>query len=375
MDVLKQTFRFRKAVLYIFAPIPMPRPFYDATGGPFEYVPLAGWVELYDEEGGCGQAPCSPLIADVIFPLILSGETKTYEQWYRFIYWKLRNKGFSSEALVQLGMLDLALYDLMAKRARLPLHRFLGAKRDWVFVYGSGGSTHLTDSELAEEITGYLKAGYKVVKMKIATNYGTEIARDVRRIAMVRRLAGKEVKIAIDANQCWDAKKAQGFAERVAEYDLAWFEEPVHSADLAELDKLAKTCPIPIAMGESMRNHYMFESYAKAGVGHLQPKPDGLSGVNEWFKVYDTVKQYGLTISSGGLSQLSASFIATASEDAMVEYLMPTKKEFIDNFMKLAPEEKDGKFYLPPEPGLPLIPDWELIERAGLLLKKEYFYG
>jgi L-alanine-DL-glutamate epimerase-like enolase superfamily enzyme len=375
MDVLNQSFRFRKAVLATFAPIPMPEPFYDATGGPFKYVPIESWVELYDDQGGWGEAPCSSSIAGIIFPLIMTGEKKTYAEWYRLIYWKLRNRGFSSEAIVQLGRFDLALHDLMAKRAGLPLHRFWGAERDWVRVYGSGGSTHLTDEELVKEITGFRKDGYTVIKMKIGTNHGTEIERDIRRIAMVRNSVGKDVKLAIDANQCWNTEQARQFAERVAEYNPAWYEEPVHSADIAGLEKLTKSCPIAVAMGESMKNHYMFETYAKAGVKHLQPVPVSLGGVREWFEIRDIAKQHGLVLSSGGLSQISASYIATASEDAMVEYLTATKKEFIDKFMKVAPEVKNGRFYLPLEPGLPLIPNWELIERAGLLLKKEYFYG
>lgn len=80
MDILNQPLRFRKAVLSRFAPISMPKPFYDATGGPFKYVPLEGWVELYDDQGGCGQAPCSPSIADIIFPWIMTGEMKTYDE-------------------------------------------------------------------------------------------------------------------------------------------------------------------------------------------------------------------------------------------------------------------------------------------------------
>lgn len=374
MDILNQSFRFHRAVLTTFAPIPMPRPFYDATGGPFQYVPIEGWLELYDDEGGCGQAPCSPLIATTVLPLVLTGEKRSYDEWYRLVYWKLRNRGFSSEAIIQLGRFDLALHDLMAKRAGLPLHRFWGAEKDWVQVYGSGGSTHLTDQELAEEITGFLKDGYTIIKMKIGTNFGTEIERDIRRIAMVRSLVGKDVKIAIDANQCWNTEQALEFAELVAKYDLAWYEEPIHSADIEELEKLTKICPIGVAMGESMRNHYMFKSYARTGVAHLQPVPESLGGVREWFKIRDIAKQHGLMLSSGGLSQISASFIATASEDAMVEYLTPTKKQFMNRFMKIAPQEKDGKFYLPSEPGLSIVPDWGLLEREGLLLKREYFY-
>ena len=372
---LAQSIRLDRAVLTIFAPIPMPKVFYDATGGPFKNVPIEGWIQLYDDQGDCGQAPCTARIAEAVLPLVLTGEERTYEEWYRMVYWKLRNKGFSGESVVELGRFDLALHDLMAKRAGLPLHRFWGAQRDWVRVYGSGGGTNLTDEELLEEMAGFLRDGYQVVKMKIGTRFGSEIERDLRRIAKVRKLVGPGIRIAIDANQCWDAQKALDFAKRAAEYELAWFEEPVHSADFTELSKLTKLSPIPVAMGESMRNHYMFEEYAKLGVAHLQPIPSSLGGVRDWFAIREIARARGRALSSGGLSQISASYIATASEDAMVEYLTPTKKEFISRFMKLVPEEKNGKFYLPDVPGLPIVPNWEKIEAAGLLVKKEYYYA
>jgi L-alanine-DL-glutamate epimerase-like enolase superfamily enzyme len=374
MNTIKQPLRFHKAILSKFAPIPLPKPFYDSTGGPFECVPMEGWIELYDADGVCGQAPCSPLFAEVIIPLIMTGEAKTYEEWYHTVYWKLRNRGFSGESIIEFGKFDLALHDMMAKKANLPLHRFWGAGRDWVHVYGSAGGTGLTDPELVKEISDLINDGYSVIKMKIATDFGKDVERDVRRIAMVRDLVGKDVKIAIDANQCWDAGQALEFAKRVAEYDLAWFEEPVHSADFDELAKLTKDCPIPVSMGESMRTHYMFEEYAKLGVAHLQPVPSNMGGIREWFQIRDIAKEYGLTFSSGGLSQITAAYVATASEDAMVEYLTPIMRSFVA-LMQVAPQEREGKFYLPSQPGLPVAPDWKLLEKLELLLAKEYYYS
>ncbi len=374
MDISKQPLRFDQAVLTTFAPIQLPRPFYDSTGGPFDFVPMSHWIQFYDGDGACGQAPCSSLMAEAILPLIMTGETKSYDQWYQMVYWKLRNRGFSSEAISEFGRFDLALHDLMAQKAGLPLHRFWGADRDWVQVYGSAGGTNLTDKELSEEIAGLLEDGYTVIKMKIATNFGTEIERDIRRIAMIRKLVGEDIKLAIDANQCWDAKQALEFAERVSEYNLAWFEEPVHSADFDELGKLIKACPIPVSMGESMRTHFMFEEYAKLGVAHLQPVPSSMGGIREWFRIRDIAQEYGLTFTSGGFSQITASYVAAAPDTAMVEYLTPIMKSFAA-IMKVAPEEKNGKFYLPSKPGLSVELDWKLLEKRGLLLKKEYFYS
>ena len=60
------------------------------------YAPLQGWVDIYDSEGYCGGTFCSSGIIQNILPLILTGETKTYQEWYDYIYWKMRNFGFQS---------------------------------------------------------------------------------------------------------------------------------------------------------------------------------------------------------------------------------------------------------------------------------------
>ena len=89
----------------------------------------------------------------VILPLIMTGQTKTYEEWYQRVYWAIRNRGFSGESAVEMGRLDLALHDILAKRVGQPLHRFLGATRDWVNVYASGMGTGLTWEQMVAELS------------------------------------------------------------------------------------------------------------------------------------------------------------------------------------------------------------------------------
>lgn len=363
--------KFVHADLYEFKPLKLPRAFWDSTGGPFETVPMDYWLVLYNQEGTAGQCPCSGRMKQLL-PLILNGETKTYESWYRMLYWSIRNCGFSGEAAVELGRLDLAFHDILAKEENLPLHRFLGAERDWVQVYASGCGTNLTEKQMEEEVKRFIDGGYTTFKMKIATEFGTQLTRDVERVKIVRSLIGKEARLAVDANQLWKAQEARDFAEQVERYDIAWFEEPVQSYDMMELEKLAKISPIPLAMGESPRCYYPMESYVKAGVSQLQPIPTNLSSVEDWMRAKDLAYNNGLELTSGGFSHLTASFIATGREEDMVEYLIPVISPLYE-IMELRPEEKEGKFFLPLEPGISMSPDFKLLERAGYLKSKEYF--
>lgn len=376
MDIYNQAYeeniRFERAVLYKFKPIKIPIPFWDSTGGPFDKVPLDAWLELYDENGICGQAPCSQNMKDIIIPLIMTGETKTYEQWYQKVYWAIRNNGFSGEAAVEVGRFDLALHDIMAKRKGLPLHKFLGAKRDWVKVYASGCGTHLTGQQMVTEVQQFIKEGYTTFKMKVATDFGANLDRDIERVRIVRELIGPQGKLAIDANQLWNAKEAYEFARRVENYNIAWLEEPVHSYDFEELEKLTEISPIPIAMGESPRCGKVMYAYIKAGVKQLQPIPSNLSGVRDWMLVKNQARKYNLELTSGGFSHITASFIATADEEDMVEYLVPLMRTFYD-IMELRPKEKDGKFYLPSEPGICVSPDFKLLKKMGCIEAIEFF--
>jgi L-alanine-DL-glutamate epimerase-like enolase superfamily enzyme len=372
-DISSQPMRFSRAVLYSFAPIKLPVPFQDSTSGLFDSIPLECWLQLTDQDGVTGQCPCSYEMGRIILPLIMTGEKRTYEEWYKRVYWAVRNRGFSGESIVELGRLDLALHDILAKRAGLPMHRFFGATRDWVNVYASGMGTNLTWKQMVEETEGFIRDGYTTFKMKIATDFGSSLDHDLKRISEVRRMIGDKAELAIDANQLWKADDALRFIERAKEHNLAWFEEPVHSHDIEELEKLTKVCPVDVAMGESMRNHYLFYAYAQAGVRHLQPVASNLGGVRDWMAVRDLAVKRGLRLTSGGFSHITASYVATAPEDTMVEYLYPIMRYFWE-LMDIRPEEKDGKFFLPAEPGLCVSPDFKALEKMDKIQTKQYFY-
>jgi L-alanine-DL-glutamate epimerase-like enolase superfamily enzyme len=147
----------------------------------------------------------------------------------------------------------------------------------------------------------------------------------------------------------------------------------VHSHDIEELEKLTKVCPVDVAMGESMRNHYLFYAYWQAGVKHLQPVASNLGGVRDWMAVRDLAVKRGLRLTSGGFSHITASYVATAPEDTMVEYLYPIMRYFWE-LMDIRPEEKDGKFFLPAEPGLCVSPDFKALEKMDKIQTKQYFY-
>ena len=364
-----EKFCFTRAVVHALRPIPMDAPFYDSTMGPFNTVKISYWMELYDKDGTMGQAPVSEFMLKGILPLVLTGKSETYKDIYNRVYWQNRNNGFSSEVYNDLGRFDYIINDILAKRKNQSLHRYLGATRDWVNVYASGHGTNTSIQELVSEAESFKSLGYTVYKMKVATNFGSDNKGDAERVRIMRETIGPQAKLAIDANQVWNAEEAMAFYDLVARYDIYWYEEPVNSHDLAELEKLTKMCPSIISMGESFRNHHLFKAYADAGVRFLQYN---LFGLEDWQKVRDLAKERGLMFSSGSLPMISAYF-ATTDESCYQEYLKPTNGPVL-RYMKIKPEERDGKFFIPDVPGSPMVPDWEKLDKDNYLDGRKYYY-
>lgn len=177
-----------------------------------------------------------PLMLNFFVPLLLKEEAKTVDGWREYFYWQIRNFGYQSAHVSEMGSLDMILLDLLANRAGKPLHRFLGADRDWCRVYKGGGSVLLSDEELIEDLVRFKSEGYHQTKFKIG--YGTDWGKDIRRLEKALDALGEEFGIAVDANQAWDVETAFAFSKEAAAYHVSWFEEPIHAYDMAGLKQL-----------------------------------------------------------------------------------------------------------------------------------------
>ena len=160
----------------------------------------------------------------------------------------VRNHGRPGLVACAISAVDVALWDLKARLLDLPLVRLLGAARDRVPVYASGGFTSSSLHQLARELAGYVTAGHRRVKIKI----GREPARDLERVRAARDTVGPDVELMVDANGAYQRKQALAFAEQFARFGVSYFEEPVTSDDLDGLRLLRDRAPagMAIAAGE-----------------------------------------------------------------------------------------------------------------------------
>lgn len=367
--------KFTKAVYYHFHKIPLPKPFKDGTGGMGKFAPEQGCIELYDQEGACAHLAVGPgFIADIL-PMVLNGEEHSYNEWRNSLYWKIRNAGFQSEKAVEVGQLDLMMLDMLAQREGKPLHRFMGANKDWAQAYKGGGSLLLEDHELVEDMVRYVEEGYTTVKFKVGSQDGMDMERDLRRIEMVRKAVGDRIGVAVDCNQRWDVDSAFRFAKLCEPYNLAWLEDPIHSHDMNGIRRLKDMgVAIPIAFGESMRIYYEYETYIEKGVDHVQPSLGRMTRMDDIIRIRDLAREKGVKFTSGGRIYLNAIFGCLYSEDEWIEYHEPISRP-VGAYTLFQPEEKNGRFYCQPElPGNPQRMDIDKLEKDGLMESREIYY-
>jgi L-alanine-DL-glutamate epimerase-like enolase superfamily enzyme len=160
----------------------------------------------------------------------------------------VRNAGSQGIAACAISAVDVALWDLAARLAGLPLADLIGRCRDGIAVYGSGGFTSYSDERLTCQLGSWADAGLGMVKMKV----GRDAERDPARVRTARAAIGSDVEIFVDANGAWTAKQALHMARDFAADGVAWLEEPVTSDDIDGLRLVREQGPpgMAVAAGE-----------------------------------------------------------------------------------------------------------------------------
>lgn len=224
------------------------------------------------------------LIHDVLLPVILGRDCFGLPAIWLAMVQSIRNLGRPGVASMGIAAVDVALWDLKARLLDLPLVTLLGAARDRVPVYGSGGFTSFTIDQLQRQLAGWAAAGIPRVKMKI----GTRPEQDLERVRRAREAIGPGVELFVDANGAYDRKQALAFADRFAEFQVSWFEEPVSSDDLEGLRFLRDRNPagMEIAAGEYGYDLPYFRRLLEAGaVDVLQADASRCAGISGFMQV------------------------------------------------------------------------------------------
>jgi L-alanine-DL-glutamate epimerase-like enolase superfamily enzyme len=176
--------------------------------------------------------------------------------------------------------IDTALWDLLARRLGVPVSLLFGRADSSVPVYGSGGWISWTDEELADSIAGYLRRGFRAVKVKIG---GPSEDWDVARVSGVRQMIGPAVELAVDCNQGLTLERALRTARRLENCRLLWIEEPFPRDDVESYCRLAAATETPLAAGEREFGLEGFRRLVAArAIAIVQPDLLRVGGVTGW---------------------------------------------------------------------------------------------
>lgn len=293
--------------------VPLARPIADSTAAMDHWtIPV---VEIRTQDGRVGtgisgvhtgpELLCS-VIDDYYAPALLGASSEdTLGTWNRLYWLPTHWIGRAGTVHMALGMVDIALWDLAAQRAGVPLWRLLGGTPDPIEAYNTdGGWLNASTDELIRNLTSLLDQGWRRVKMKVGKPDWQE---DARRVRAVRAALGDDVTLMCDANQAWDLSTANRIMPVLEETRMDWVEEPLHADDLDGHVTLQRSTNLDIAAGESIYSHQQFSSYiAHDAIRVVQPDATRLGGVTEWLQVASLASARGLRVSphAGDMMQL-----------------------------------------------------------------------
>jgi L-alanine-DL-glutamate epimerase-like enolase superfamily enzyme len=262
------------------------------------------------------------------------------------LLWAGASVGRSGVATQAIAALDVALHDLKARRAGLPLSKLLGSHRDSVRTYNtSGGFLHTPLPEVLDRADASLAAGIGGIKIKVGQ---PDTREDLRRVAAVREHLGPDVPLMVDANQQWDRRTALRMGRALEEFDLVWIEEPLDAYDAVGHADLARALDTPVATGEmlaSVAEHLQLLEHRSADV--LQPDAPRIGGITPFLRLAALADQAGVDLAPHFAMEIHLHLAATYPRETWVEHF-----EWLDPLFEERLETVGGRMVVPDRPGL-----------------------
>jgi L-alanine-DL-glutamate epimerase-like enolase superfamily enzyme len=267
-------------------------------------------------------AACVPLIEGVLAAAVTGRPALDVPACWLAMQQRVRNLGRVGLVSCALSAVDTALWDAAARLAGLPLVQLLGKVHDEVALYGSGGFVSSTDEELRDELLNWVgKRHIPRVKIKIGESWGRATNRDLSRVYLARKVIGPDAELYVDANGAFPVGTATRMAARLAEYDVAWFEEPVSSDDLNGLRLVRASSPADVTAGEYGYDLPYFARMLDAeAVDCLQVDVTRCGGYTEWRRIAAVAAAHNIDVSAHCAPNLTAPVAAATPNFRHLEW-------------------------------------------------------
>jgi len=345
--------------------VPLPSVLTDSTHGEMRAFELCT-VRVRDADGAEGTGYTFTVgrnggaIHDILsreLPEILAGEdADRIEQLWQKLWWALHYGGRGGPTVLAISAVDMALWDLKAKRAATALWRLLGGYDPKVPCYAGGIDLELPLDALLRQTDANLARGFRAIKMKVGR---ARLAEDVARVTAMRQHLGDGFPLMADANMKWSADLAVRAARAFQPHDLTWLEEPVIPDDIAGHVRVVAEGGVPIASGENLRTLWDFKQLIAAG-GVTYPEPDvtNCGGVTTFMKIARLAEAFNLPVTSHGAHDITVQLLAACPNRSYLEaHGFGLERYLVHPFVL-----EDGCAIAPDRPGHGLEFDWRGLE-------------
>lgn len=318
-----------------------------------------GWGEIWCNFPAFGAKHRKHIVDNILSPILLGGKLDGPEAAFTKLTDSVEilsiQSGEPGPFAQAIAGIDIALWDLAARRQNKPLWRFLGGESPIVPVYASGLNPTAPERLALKKCD----EGYRAFKLKVG--FGQE--RDIENLQNVRAALGDEVKLMVDANQGWDLQSAKNSARMMEEYDLSWLEEPLKvTRPQHEWEAIQKSTSIPLAGGENLVGHQQFDHAISSHLfGVIQPDMAKWGGFSGCLPIARKIAASGASYCphylGGGIGLLaSAHLLAAVDGDGILEIDSnenPLRSELCGPLTTI----ENGTATLSDKPGLGFVPD------------------
>ena len=262
------------------------------------------------------------------------------------LMWAGASMGRSGMTSQSIAPFDIALWDLKAKRATLPLAKLLGAQRDSVQCYNtSGGFLSTPLDQVLKNVEASRANGIGGIKIKVGQ---IDTATDLTRVRAVRELLGDSFPLMVDANQQWDRPAAQRACRALEQFNLTWIEEPLDAYDVEGHAALAASLDTPIATGEMLTSFGEHAQLIMAGASdYVQPDAPRVGGITPFLQIMQLADFKGRKLAPHFAMEIHLHLAAAYPQEPWLEHF-----EWLEPLFNERLDLRGGRMYLSNRPGL-----------------------
>lgn len=313
--------------------------------------------------------PIAAIVQNNLAPLLVNEDPLLTERlWYK-MYNATLPAGQRGIVMRALSLVDIALWDIKGKAAGLPVYQLLGGSRREVpaVVVAGYPDPHTSLTDLAEEMRGWVKRGFGMVKMALGSG---SPAAEAERVRVAREALGNAVRLAIDVHWTWRTlQEAVEMAELWRPYNLTWIEDPFPAEDVRRAAEFRHRTQLPVAIGDEQSGRWAFrELILHDAVDYLRLDATTIGGISEFAKVAALAAAWSIPIATHVYHHMHVHCAAAFAHTFVVEYC--DKDGVVDIAARLLVEDlipNNGYLQVPEAPGLGVEVDAQAVREYAVV--------